>query len=488
MSGELTKPEGLNFRCKEDEIYCMRGRKQKISKDNCPQEGRAELKSNVGVQTFIWINETENTEGKAESGLLEQIVSPENLNRAYRQVVRNQGSSGIDKMEVKELKSYLIANKTELISNIMAGKYKPQPVRRVEIPKDRSRKRELGIPTVLDRMIQQSINQVLSGIYERQFLRDSYGFRPRKSAQEAIKRVQEYANMGYIYAVDMDLEKYFDTVNRSKLIEVMSRTIKDGRVISLIHKFLNAGVMIGDKIEEPERGVPQGSPLSPLLGNIMLHELDKELTRRGHKFVRYADDMMILCKSYRSAKRTLNHTVGFVEHKLYLRVNREKTEVSHVTKVKFLGYTFYTKDGKCRISIHSKSWEKVRTRIRAITSRSNGRGDASRKESLRYYIRGWLNYFRMADMKSILLRLDKWYRRRLRMVIWKQWKRIKTRYANLQRLGIPRQKAWEHANTRKGYWHIANSWILSVSITTERLKRAGYIFFSDYYKTVAPLV
>jgi len=344
----------------------MKGRKQKISNDSCPQKDRAELERIGGVQTFIWINETDYTEGIAKSGLLEQIVSLNNLNTAYRQVVRNQGSSGIDKMEVEELKTYLLTNKTTLIKELLAGKYTPQPVRRVEIPKEGWKKRALGIPTVIDRLIQQAIQQVLTPYYEQQFLPESYGFRPKRKSHDALKKVQEYVDSGYCYVVDMDLEKYFDSVNRSKLIEVLSRTIKDGRVISLIHKFLNSGVMIGGMKEEPEQGVPQGSPLSPLLGNIMLHESDKELIRRGHKFVRYADDMMILCKSRRSAERTLEHTVSYIENTLYLRVNREKTVVAHVSQVKFLGYGFYIKQGKCRLRVHPKSWAKMKTRIREI--------------------------------------------------------------------------------------------------------------------------
>lgn len=464
----------------------MKGEKQKISTDNCPQESRAVLKGIVGEQTFMWINETESTKGTANNGLLEQVLSPINLNRGYKQVVRKQGSSGIDKMQVTELKDYLKTNKTALINSILGGKYTPQPVRRVEIPKEGGKKRALGIPTVIDRLIQQSICQVLTPYYERQFLPNSYGFRPNRRAHDALRKVQEYANEGYIYAVDLDLEKYFDTVNRSKLIEILSRTIKDGRLISLIHKFLNSGVIIGGRVEDIQQGVPQGSPLSPLLGNIMLHELDKELTQRGHKFVRYADDIVILCKSQRSAERTLHNTTTFIEKKLKLRVNREKTTATLVSKIKYLGYGFYKRECKYRLRVHPKSWEKLKTRIREITSRSNGKGDLWRKESLKYYITGWLNYFKLADMKSLLSKLDEWYRRRLRMVIWKQWKRVRTRFRNLQRLGQSRQKAWEHANTRKGYWHTANSWILSTTITNERLKRAGYIFFSDYFKQIAP--
>jgi group II intron reverse transcriptase/maturase len=264
----------------------MKGRGQKISTDNFPQENRATLEGNVGVQTFLWITETEDTGGVVNIGLLEQILSPSNLNTAYLQVVRNRGSYGIDKMEVKELKDYLIANKSTLIHQLLTGKYCPQPVRRVEIPKGSGKTRELGIPTVIDRLIQQAIHQVLTPLYERQFLPSNYGFRPGRSAHDALRHVQKYVDSGYSYAVDIDIEKYFDTVNRSKLIELLSRTIKDGRVISLIHKFLNAGVMIGGRVEEFATGVPQGSPLSPLLGNIMLHELDKTLIVRGHKFVR----------------------------------------------------------------------------------------------------------------------------------------------------------------------------------------------------------
>ena len=465
----------------------MKGREQKISKDSCPREDRAELEVNVGVQTFMWITENDNTEGFADNGLLERIVSPANLNRAYRQVVSNKGVGGIDKMAVTELKSYLLSNKTELTGKLLAGKYRPQPVLRVEIPKANGKVRNLGIPTVVDRLIQQAIHQVISPLYERHFSPDSFGFRRKRNAHDALRQVQTYANAGYVYAVDMDLEQYFDTVNRSKLIEILSRTIKDGRVISLIHKFLNAGVMVGNRVEEPEKGVPQGSPLSPLLGNIMLHELDIELSKRGHKFVRYADDMLILCKSLRAAERTLSSATSFIEQKLYLRVNRDKTCVVHLSKVKFLGYGFYKSQGEYRLRLHASSREKMKERIRSITSRSNGKGDEWRKNSLKYYIMGWVNYFKLADLKSILLKVDEWYRRRLRSVIWKQWKRIKTRFTNLHRLGVPRSKAWEYANTRKGYWRTAGSWILTKTITTERLRQAGYLFFSDYYKKVAPL-
>jgi group II intron reverse transcriptase/maturase len=282
----------------------------------------------------------------------------------------------------------------------------------------------------------------------------------------------------------MDLEKFFDTVNQSKLIEVLSKTVKDGRVVSLIHKYLNAGVVIRNKFEETEMGVPQGGPLSPLLSNIMLNELDKELEKRGHRFVRYADDLVIFCKSKRSAGRTLANIVPYIENKLFLKVNREKTKASYIRGIKFLGYSFYVYKGEGRLRVHPRSIAKMKERIKMLTSRSNGWGYARRKEALRQYITGWVNYFKLADMKMLLLRVDEWYRRRLRMVIWKQWKRLRTRGRNLMKLGIVKYKAWEFANTRKGYWHTANSPILACSVTSDRLRHAGYIFFWDCYRLV----
>jgi group II intron reverse transcriptase/maturase len=462
----------------------MKRGKQKISKDSCHHESRAEPKGSDGGQTFMWITENNLTNtDRSEYGLLEQILSPSNLNRAYKRVRSNKGRGGIDKMEVESLKDYLVESKEQLIQSILDGKYRPNPVRRVEIPKEKGTRR-LGIPTVVDRAIQQAIAQVLSPIYEKQFSETSYGFRPGRNAHQALSKCRDYITEGYRFAVDMDLEKFFDTVNQSKLIEVLSRTIKDGRVISLIHKYLNAGVVVRNKFEDTEMGVPQGGPLSPLLSNIMLNELDKELERRGHRFVRYADDLVILCKSKRSAGRTLANIVPYIENKLFLKVNREKTAAAYIQGVKFLGYSFYVVKGEGRLRVHPKSIAKMKERIKTLTSRSNGWGYARRKEALRQYIRGWVNYFKLADMKNLLIGIDEWYRRRLRMVIWKLWKRNRTRWRNLIKLGINRYKAWEWANTRKGYWHTANSFILSRTITNDRLMQAGYVFFSDYYRSV----
>ena len=461
----------------------MKGREQKKSEDTYQQRDRAELEGYAGGQTYIGITENNFTNaGKPSYGLLEQILSPTNMNQAYKRVKSNNGSGGIDKMEVESLLDYLVANKEELTQSILGGIYRPNPVRRVEIPKENGKMRMLGIPTVVDRVVQQAITQVLSPIYEKQFSNNSYGFRPKRSAHQALNQCKDHITDGYKYAVDMDLEKFFDTVNQSKLIEILSRTVKDGRVISLIHKYLNAGVVVRSKFEQTKVGVPQGGPLSPLLSNIMLNELDKELESRGHRFARYADDMVILCKSQRSAGRTLTNIIPYIEGKLLLKVNREKTVVAYISKIKFLGYSFYAKKKEGRLRIHPKSITKMKARIKELTSRSNGMGDAIRKEKLKQYITGWVNYFKLADMKTLLLQVDEWYRRRLRMVIWKQWKRIRTRLRNLIKLGIAKSKAWEYANTRKGYWHIANSPILSTSITNDRLQHAGYLFFTDYYR------
>jgi group II intron reverse transcriptase/maturase len=478
--------EGLNLnQVKVNECYPMKGRMQKISHDNSQGKDRSETESKLGVQTYIGITENNFTtiDGN-DYDLLELILAPTNLNAAYKQVKSNKGSGGVDGMGVDEIVDYLIHHKEALLTSIANGKYKPNPVRRVEIPKEGGKKRQLGIPTVVDRVIQQAIAQILSPIYEPLFSNSSYGFRPKRSAHDALKQCQEYISNGYKYSVDMDLEKYFDTVSHSKLIEVLSRTIKDGRVISLIHRYMNAGVIEKGKFVETKIGVPQGGPLSPLLSNIMLNELDKELERRGHKFVRYADDCMILCKSKRAAQRTLDHIIPFIEGKLYLKVNKEKTIVAHVKDIKFLGYSFYIYSGIGVLRVHPKSITKMKENIKILTCRSNGWGTERRNLALRQYITGWVNYFKLANMKSLLTDVDGWYRRRLRMVIWKQWKRIKTRFQNLMKLGISQFQSMMFSNTRKGYWHTAKSPILSTSITNESLHKAGYTFFSTYYFSV----
>ena len=461
------------------------GRKRRKS-DGWPQKDSAEHERNAGALTESRITENNITNAdRPEDGMLEGILSPRNLNLAYKRVKKNKGAGGVDGMGVEALLQYLKDNGEELRQTIVDGKYRPQPVRRVEIPKENGKKRKLGIPTAVDRVIQQAIAQVLTPIYEPQFSDNSYGFRPKRSTHDAIRACQKNIRDGYKYVVDMDLEKFFDTVNQSKLIETLSRSIKDGRVISLIHKYLKAGVVVCGRFEETELGVPQGGPLSPLCANIVLNELDRELERRGHRFVRYADDVVIFCKSKRAAERTLENLIPYIEGKLLLKVNREKTGAAYVGKVKFLGYAFYiTKNRDVGVRVHPKSVAKMKAKIREITARSNGKGNEQRKLKLKQFITGWVNYFKLADMKTLMKETDKWLRRRIRMVIWKQWKRVRTRYAMLRKLGIVDWVAWEGANIRKGYWRVASNPIIAKAISADRLKKAGYINFLDYYESV----
>jgi len=463
----------------------MKGKQQKISLDNYQHTTRTESEREVGVQTFIGITENDLTNiDLVKSDLLSQILSPSNLNTAYKQVVRNKGVGGIDKMETGELREYLIQHQDSLIDLLKSGKYSPKPVRRVLIPKEPGKVRKLGVPTVVDRLIQQAIQQILSPIYELQFLPVSYGFRPNRGAQQALSKAQVYISEGYDYGLKLDLENFFDRVNHQKLIEVLSRTISDGRVISLIHKYLNSGVRIGHKFESTISGVPQGSPLSPLLSNIMLHELDKELESRGHRFVRYADDLVIFTRSSRSAMRVLKSIKAYIEDKLYLKVNLTKSQISYYTAIEFLGHSFYRRKGQGRLRVSKESIVKLKKRIKVLTSRSNGWGNERRKRELNNYIIGWVNYFKHSDMKTILSVIDQWYRRRLRMLIWKQWKQFRTRVKNLMKLGIEKPLAIGYARTRKSYWRVSNSSILGSSITNSRLRRAGYLFLLDYYQKV----
>jgi len=451
----------------------------------CPQRDNAEHEGYAGAPTDKRITENNNTDAdRQEDRLLERILSRDNLNKAYKQVKKNKGAHGIDGMEVEHLLQYLKDNGEELRKSVLDGKYHPNPVRRVEIPKDNGKKRTLGIPTAVDRMIQQAITQELSTFFEPQFVETSYGFRPKRSAHDALRKCKEYANQGYTYVVDMDLEKFFDIVNQSKMIEILSRTVKDGRVISLIHKYLMAGAMNRGRFEETKLGLVQGGNVSPLCSNIMLNELDHELERRGIRFVRYADDMLLFAKTKRSAQRILEHIVPYIESKLLLRVNSEKTVVAYIGKVKFLGYGFYASKDGIKLRVHAKSIIKMKAKVKELTSRSNGFGYEVLKLKLKQFITGWVNYFKLADMKKMLETTDQWLRRRIRMYIWKQWKKVRTRYTMLKKLGLDHNSAFKFACTRKGYWRVANSQILNVTVTDARLRQTGYTFFSDYYKTV----
>ena len=451
-----------------------------------PQRDSAEHEEYAGALIGKRMTENNITNAdRGEDGLLEKVVSANNLNRAYKRVKKNKGAGGVDGMKVEELLQYLRDNGEDIRKAILAGEYKPQPVRGVEIPKDNGKTRQLGIPTAVDRVIQQAIAQTLTPIYEPKFAETSYGFRPGRSTHDALRKSREYLNAGYAWTVDMDLEKFFDTVNQSKLMEILAKDIKDGRVLSLVHKYLRAGAIRCGRFEETKLGVPQGGPLSPLLANIMLNELDRELERRGHRFVRYADDMVIFCKSKASAKQTLEHIIPFIEGKLFLKVNREKTTVAYAGKIKFLGYGFYKGRKGFGLRVHQKAQAKMRKRVKELTSRRTVNDYEGWKQALKRFVVGWVNYFKLADMRQLLTSTDEWMRRRIRMVFWKKWKRIRTKYRNLRKLGASERNAGRLANSRKGYWRIASSPILNAALSSEKLSKAGFPMFLTYYKSVA---
>ena len=457
---------------------------RKLREEDHVQIVSAEQKGYVQAHTNRRITENNSTDANIQTdNLLEEILYRDNMNKAFKRVKSNKGAGGIDGMGVEELLPYLKENGADLIRQIKEGKFKPNPVRRVEIPKEEKGKfRKLGIPTVVDRVVQQAITMKLTPVFEKQFSDNSFGFRPRRCQHDALRRCKEYTDEGYVYVIDMDLEKFFDTVCQSKLIEILSKTIKDGRVISLIHKYLNSGVLENGVIVNTPEGVPQGGPLSPLLSNIMLNELDKELTRRGHKFVRYADDCMIFCKSRRSAERTLENIIPYIEKKLFLKVNRQKTVTAHIRKVKYLGYGFYIHKGKCRFKVHKKSVAKLKNKIRELTKRNNGWSNQLRIKKFNEVMRGWINYFKMADMKNLMIETDEWARRKIRAVYWKQWKRVRTRYRMISKYGVPKWKVHEMANCRKGIWRA--SLMLNSVLTVKEIANLGYISLADYFMNV----
>lgn len=438
------------------------------------KEDRLEAESNSGVLSNVSATQNgQNDEEKHSNTLLEEILDLTNMVKAYKKVKSNKGAAGIDNMGVEELQPYMKEHGKALKQKILSGEYVPQPVRRVEIPKPNGGVRLLGIPTVVDRLIQQAISQKLNELFDQTFSNSSYGFRPGRSAQQAVEQARKYIDDGYKYVVDLDLAKYFDTVNHDLLMHLVSKKVKDKRVLKLIRGYLNAGVMIGGMVGQTEEGVPQGGPLSPLLSNIMLDEFDKNLEKRGHRFCRYADDCNIFVKTKKAGQRVMLSVVRFLEGKMKLKVNREKSAVASVIYRKFLGFSFYfTKEG-ARIRVHPKSYLRLKAKIKGITGRSKAKSSIARIDELNKAIRGWVNYFRIADMKNQLRELDEWMRRRLRMCYWKQWKKIRAKHRNLVKLGISDNKAWQFANTRKSYWRTASSPILHCSLTNEFFKEMG---------------
>ena len=418
------------------------------------------------------------------SRLLEDVLERDNMLKAMYRVIRNKGSHGIDGMKTDELREHVKRTWTTVKSKLLEGKYNPSPVRRIEIPKPDGGIRLLGIPTVQDRMIQQAIAQVLSEIYEPTFSESSFGFRPNRGAKNAIKQSETYINQGYRWVVDMDLEKFFDKVNHDILMGKLEKKIKDRRLLKLIRKYLESGVLVNGIKVSSEEGTPQGGPLSPLLANIMLDGIDKELEKRGHKFCRYADDCNIYVKSKKAGIRVMDSVTKLIENNLKLKVNKNKSAVDLVTNRKFLGFSFYYRKGKFKIRIHDKSIKRFRDKIRDITNRNRGISIDERILRLNDSIRGWINYFGIADAKRKLKLLDSWIRRRLRACLWKQWKKTKTKYKNLIKLGISKSQAYQFANTRKGYWRISKSPILDIALNNGYFKSIGLMSLSNIYQII----
>jgi len=451
----------------------------------CLQKDSTECEEYAGAQSDVR-PETGETEGR-KPDLLERILDRNNLNRAYKRVKANKGAPGVDGMTVEEALPWLKEHGKEMTDSIRSGKFKPDPVRRKEIPKPDGGKRKLGIPSVKDRVIQQAIAQMLTPIYEPLFTEGSFGYRPGRSAQDAIYRIRGYADEGYEWAVLLDLSKYFDTLNHEKLLNLLRREVKDERVIQLIKRFLKSGVMENGVVMETNEGSPQGGPLSPLLANIYLNDFDHEYERRGVPVIRYADDIVLLCKSERAAGRLLESSIRYLEGKLKLKVNRDKSHIAKVNaikKFKFLGFAFGKGKDGIFIRVHQKSLKKAKNKLRKLTKRNRGINVRQVMAEVKRYMQGWLNYYGMAEMKNTLKEWDGWLRRRLRAYIWKQWKKPRTKYRNLRKLGIPEKYAWMTAQSRRKYWFVAGTTSVMRAISNERLARAGYFDLSEAYESI----
>lgn len=415
--------------------------------------------------------------------LMEQILSRENLIRALNRVVRNKGSHGVDGMPVQNLRAHVIEHWDTMKVELLSGTYQPQPVRRVEIPKPDGGVRLLGIPTVMDRFIQQAIAQVLSSIYDPTFSDHSYGFRPNRSAHGAVKKAKGYIAEGNRWVVDIDLEKFFDRVNHDKLMGLLAKRIEDKCLLKLIHKYLKTGIMINGVVTDNEEGTPQGGPLSPLLSNIVLDELDKELEKRGHQFVRYADDCNIYVKTPKAGNRVMRSVTSYIEGKLKLKVNGKKSAVDRPWRRKFLGFSF-TKHREPKIRIAKASVNRMKDKIRDITSRKRPYSMEVRIQKLNQYLMGWCGYFALADTPSVFKTLESWIRRRLRMCVWKSWKKPSTKVRKLTGLGIPKGKAHEWGNSRKGYWRISKSPILHRALGNSYWSSQGLKSLVSRYETL----
>jgi RNA-directed DNA polymerase len=410
---------------------------------------------------------------ESNNELIKRIISRENMNLAFQKVKRNKGAAGVDEKDIEATRLYLKEHGQEILRLIQDGKYKPQAVRRVEIPKPNGGTRNLGIPTVTDRVIQQAIIQVLTPIFEKQFSPYSFGFRPNKSAHQAIEQARLYIEGGYQYVVDMDLEKFFDKVQHDKLMSIVSKTITDKPTLKLIRRYLQSGVMENGVVSVNKEGTPQGGPLSPLLSNIILNELDKELENRGHKFVRYADDCNIYVKSQKAGERVMGGVTDFIEKKLKLKVNKEKSAVGKPRARIFLGMSFYQWKRQTRVYVPKKSKKRFEDKLKKLTNRNWGVGMEYRILKLNQLIHGWGNYFKIADIKRYAYEIDAHIRRRLRACRWKEWKKSKTKYRNLKKLGVNSNSAWRCANSRKGIWRNSNNPVMDFAMNNKYWQEQG---------------
>ena len=418
---------------------------------------------------------------------MEKILDRDNLNRAFKRVKANKGAPGVDGMTIDETYQWLREHSHELTDRIQRGRYTPKPVRRVEIPKPDGGVRKLGIPTVTDRIIQQAMAQQMMPIFEPLFADGSYGYRPGRSAQDAIRKVKEYAEQGYTHAVSLDLSKYFDTMNHVILVNLLRKEIKDERVIQMVKRYLRSGVMENGVVSGTEEGSPQGGNLSPLLANIYLNEFDQEYLKRGVPCVRYADDIVLLAKSERAAKRLLETSTKYLEGTLKLKVNQEKSRVVSVFAIrnfKFLGFALGRNGGGIFIRVHKKSIKKFKSRLKELSSRRRCQSIRPSLKRIEAYVRGWMNYYGIASMKNTIDELNGWLYRRIRMCIWKQWKKPRTKRRNLIRLGIPEYYAHMAANSRKGYWRTVNTTTVKRALSKERLIRAGFYDLALAYQSV----
>jgi len=415
------------------------------------------------------------------SSMLEEILDIRNVQKACRQVTANKGAGGVDGMQTDELRDYLNAGWQTLRNNVLEGNYKAQAVRKVEIEKPQGGTRMLGIPTVTDRLLQQAIAQWLSPKYEEGFSDYSYGFREGRNAHQAVLQAQTNLNEGYQWVVELDLEKFFDRVNHDKLMGLLVKKITDKGTLKLIRRYLTSGIMEDGVVSPRTEGTPQGSPLSPLLSNIVLHELDTELQARGHRFVRYADDCSIYVRSEKSAQRVMETVTEYIESKLKLKVNRSKSKVSRPSESTLLGFSFYRNEKGWQIRIAPKSLKKIKEKMKEQTRRNDPASEKEKIKKMEAVLRGWVNYFSIAKAKSKMQQLDELVRTRLRMGIWKQWKKPKTKRINLIKLGIKSGKAYEWSNSRKGYCRVSHSPILCRALNNEYFTRLRYIGFTNYY-------